>query len=112
NPTRNPRSRLERSTHSRARASLLRREHTRPATSTTHRHRPDEARQRALRTIRISTRIVLRFGSYEELFGALRRGDVDASWMSPVAYVRAEEEKLAHASASIVRGASAGYGSG
>jgi phosphonate transport system substrate-binding protein len=50
--------------------------------------------------------VVLRSATHEELFDALRRGGLDAAWVSPIACVRAQAERLARPRVSLARGES------
>ncbi len=53
--------------------------------------------------------VVLRYGGYDELIEALRTKSVEAAWMSPVAFVRANAEGLARGSLSVLRGGQSSY---
>ncbi len=53
--------------------------------------------------------VVLRFGGYDELFAALREKRVEAAWMSPVAFVRAQAAGLATGALVVLRGGKSSY---
>jgi serine/threonine-protein kinase len=53
--------------------------------------------------------VVLRFGGHDDLLGALREKRVEAAWMSPVAFVRAQASGLANGSLVVQRGGQSTY---